>query len=134
MIIVQRYHEWNSRVFEHIENRGRQLIVKAVDMRQIRLEVFHQPRQALFGVERVNAVPERFHLSGRAEVFHARIGETVNEVAGKWGRQVLRMPGGEMSDFMAVLCEQIAGLKKKCIRAARQPEGFMYLQDTHSIP
>src|SRR5581483_1221647 len=40
---------------------------------------------------------------------------------------------GEMSHVVALLSQQVARLKEKCISAASCAERFMNLQDTHSI-
>ncbi len=104
-----------------------------MSMRQVRLEVLNQPRQALFGVERINAVEEGFGFLGHAEMLYALIGEALHEIVCKGGRAVLGVLCREMSDFMPVLRKQITGLKEEGVGASRKPESFMDLQHTHWI-
>jgi hypothetical protein len=133
VVVVQRHHERYTRLPENVENGRRKLIVEAVSVGQVRLEVLNQPRQALFGVKRINAVKETFRLLGHAEMVHAPLGEAVHEVVCKGGRAVLGVLCGEMSNFMPVLREEITGLKEEGVSASRQPKSLMNLQHTHSI-
>jgi hypothetical protein len=102
-------------------------------MRQVRLEVVNQLRQALLGLKRINAVEECFCLSCHAEMFHALISEPFHKIVCKWREAILRVLCRKMSDLMPVLREQITGLKEKSVSTSRKPKSLMNLQDTHLI-